>query len=332
VSIGPLVSHGQRTPLEERMFRYIVRRLLALIPVLLGISIIVFMLVHLVPGDVVSILLGPTSTPQTREALRKLFGLDQPLYIQYFHWLSAVLQGDLGTSLRTGQPVLREILHRFSVTLELTVLAMVLAVIIGIIAGVVGAVKQYSKVDYSVTVFALAGLSIPSFLLATLLVLFLSLLVHWLPPSGYVPFRQAPLENLKLMIMPALALGLGAASYVTRMTRSSVLETLRQDYIRTAYAKGLRARMVVTRHALKNALIPIVTVVGIQLGYLLGGAVIIEAIFALPGIGRLALDGINMRDYPVVQGTVLFITIVFVFINLAVDVLYAYLDPRIHYD
>ncbi|HUX88249.1 MAG TPA: ABC transporter permease [Chloroflexota bacterium] len=314
------------------MFRYIIRRLLALIPVLLGISVVVFMLIHLVPGDVVSILLGPTATAPTRDALRKSLGLDQPIYIQYFRWLGNVLQGNLGTSIRTGQPVLHEILQRFPVTLELTLLSMVLAVIIGIAAGVIGAIKQYSKVDYAVTIFALAGLSIPNFLLATIFILFFALMVRWLPPSGYVPFGQDPLENLKLMIMPALALGLGAASYVARMTRSSVLETLRQDYIRTAYAKGLRAWSVVIHHALKNALIPIVTVVGIQLGYLLGGAVIIETIYTLPGIGRLALDGINMRDYPVVQGTVLFITVVFVFINLAVDILYAYIDPRINYD
>lgn len=314
------------------MGRYILRRLLAVIPVLLGISVIVFALVHLVPGDVVSVLLGPTATPEARDALRKIFGLDRPLVEQYFVWLGNVLRGDFGDSLRTGQPVMSSILDRFGVTLELTGLAMVVALLIGIPAGIIGAIKQYSKVDYAVTAFALAGLSIPSFLLATLMILVFAIDWRWLPPSGYVPFRDDPAQNIKLMIMPSLALGLGAASYITRITRSSVLETMRQDHIRTAYAKGLRHSTVVFRHALKNALIPIVTVIGIQLGYLLGGAVIIEAIFGVPGIGRLALDGINMRDYPVVQGTVLFITSVFVFINLAVDVLYAYLDPRIHYD
>ena len=298
---------------------------------LLGISLIVFVLVHLVPGDVVSILLGPTTSPEAREALRKLFGLDEPLQVQYVRWLGGVLHGDLGTSLRTGQPVLSSILDRFSVTLELTGLAMVVALLIGVPAGLIGAVKQYSKLDYAVTLFALAGLSVPNFLLATLMILLLSLSVRLLPPSGYVAFSVDPAQNLRLMAMPALALGLGAASYITRMTRSSVLETLRQDFVRTAYAKGLPSLAVIIGHALKNALIPIVTVVGIQLGYLLGGAVIVEAIFAVPGVGRLALDGINMRDYPVVQGTVLFITVVFVFINLAVDVLYAYLDPRVHY-
>lgn len=314
------------------MTRYILRRLIAIIPVLLGISVIVFMLVHLVPGDVVTVLLGPTATPEARDALRKIFGLDRPLVVQYFVWLGDVLRGDFGDSLRTGQPVMSSILDRFSVTLELTGLAMVVALLIGIPAGIIGAIKQYSKVDYAVTAFALAGLSIPSFLLATLMILVFAIDWRWLPPSGYVPFRDDPVQNIKLMIMPALALGLGAASYITRITRSSVLETMRQDHIRTAYAKGLRHSTVVFRHALTNALIPIVTVIGIQLGYLLGGAVIIEAIFGVPGIGRLALDGINMRDYPVVQGTVLFITSVFVFINLAVDVLYAFLDPRIHYD
>ena len=314
------------------MIQYIVRRLLALVPVLLGISLIVFVLVHLVPGDVVSILLGPTTSPEAREALRKLFGLDEPLQVQYVRWLGGVLHGDLGTSLRTGQPVLSSILDRFSVTLELTGLAMVVALLIGVPAGLIGAVKQYSKLDYAVTLFALAGLSVPNFLLATLMILLLSLSVRLLPPSGYVAFSVDPAQNLRLMAMPALALGLGAASYITRMTRSSVLETLRQDFVRTAYAKGLPSLAVIIGHALKNALIPIVTVVGIQLGYLLGGAVIVEAIFAVPGVGRLALDGINMRDYPVVQGTVLFITVVFVFINLAVDVLYAYLDPRIQYE
>jgi peptide/nickel transport system permease protein len=245
--------------------------------------------------------------------------------------LGDVLQGDFGTSLRTGQPVLGQILDRFTVTLELTGLALLLALLIGIPAGIIGAVKQYSRTDYFVTIFALAGLSIPEFLFATLLILLFSLEWRILPPSGYVPFSEDPIQNLKLMIMPALALGLGAASYITRMTRSSVLETLRQDYIRTAYAKGLRGAPIIIRHALSNALIPIVTVIGIQLGYLLGGAVIIEAIFAVPGVGRYALDSINMRDYPVVQGTVLFVTMIFVLINLVVDVLYAYLDPRIRY-
>ena len=277
------------------MIQYIVRRLLALVPVLLGISLIVFVLVHLVPGDVVSILLGPTTSPEAREALRKLFGLDEPLQVQYVRWLGGVLHGDLGTSLRTGQPVLSSILDRFSVTLELTGLAMVVALLIGVPAGLIGAVKQYSKLDYAVTLFALAGLSVPNFLLATLMILLLSLSVRLLPPSGYVAFSVDPAQNLRLMAMPALALGLGAASYITRMTRSSVLETLRQDFVRTAYAKGLPSLAVIIGHALKNALIPIVTVVGIQLGYLLGGAVIVEAIFAVPGVGRLALDGDRHR-------------------------------------
>ena len=313
------------------MIKYLIRRLLAVIPVLFGISLVVFFLVHLVPGDVVAILLGPTAAPEAREALRKLFGLDQPLYLQYAEWLAGVLHGDLGTSLRTGQPVLSSILDRTWVTSELAGLAMIIALLIGIPAGVIGAVKQYSRLDYVVTIFALAGLSVPNFLLSTLLILLFSLALPLLPPSGYVPFAANPVDNLRLMIMPALALGLGAASYITRMTRSSVLETLRQDYVRTAYAKGLPSQVVIIGHALKNALIPIVTVIGIQLGYLLGGAVIVEAIFAVPGVGRLALDSINMRDYPVVQGTVLFITSVFVFINLAVDILYAYVDPRVHY-
>jgi peptide/nickel transport system permease protein len=313
------------------MIRFIVRRLLAMVVVLFGISVVVFLLVHLVPGDVVAVLLGPRTSPQASAALREIFGLNDPIYIQYLHWLGDVLRGDFGTSLRTGQPVLGQVIDRFGVTLELTGLALLLALAIGIPAGILGAVKQYSKTDYAVTIFALAGLSIPEFLLATLLILLLSLEWRFLPPSGYVPFGEDPIQNLKLMIMPAIALGLGAASYITRMTRSSVLETLRQDYIRTAYAKGLRGMVIVIRHALKNALIPVVTVIGIQLGYLLGGAVIVEAIFAVPGVGRYALDGINMRDYPVVQGTVLFITIVFVTVNLIVDVLYAYLDPRIRY-
>jgi peptide/nickel transport system permease protein len=313
------------------MITYILRRLLAMVVVLLGISVVVFSLVHLVPGDVVSILLGPNTSPQAREALREKFGLNDPLPVQYLRWLGAVLHGDLGTSLRTGQPVLTSILDRCTITLELSALAMGLALLIGIPAGVLGAVKQYSKTDYAVTVFALAGLAIPNFLLATLLILVLSLQMRLLPPSGYVPLREDPGQHFKLMIMATLALGLGSASYVTRMTRSSVLETLRQEYIRTAFAKGLPAARIVVRHALKNGLIPIVTVIGIELGYLLGGAVIVEAIFAVPGVGRLALDGINMRDYPVVQGTVLVITTMFVLINLAVDLLYAYLDPRIRY-
>jgi peptide/nickel transport system permease protein len=310
---------------------YILRRLLMLIPVLLGISIITFALAQLVPGDIVQIILGTKSTPEAKAALNHYFGLDRPIYVQYFHWLGGVLRGDFGTSFRTGQPVLKEILNRFTVTAELTVLASVLAVAIGIPAGVIGAAKQYSKLDHAVTIFALGGLAIPDFLFGTLLILLLALKVRLLPPSGYVPFRDDPLQNLKLMIMPALALGLGSASYITRMTRSSVLETLRQDYVRTAYAKGLRSLTVLMRHALKNGMIPIMRVLGILSGYLLGGAVIIEVIFAMPGIGRYAIDSISYRDYPVLQGTVLFLTTIVVLINLLVDVLYAYLDPRIRY-
>ena len=302
-----------------------------LIPVLLGISIITFLLAVLVPGDIVQIILGTKSTPQAKEALRHYFGLDRPIYVQYFHWLAGIVRGDFGTSFRTGQPVLSEILNRFSVTAELTGLATLIAVVIGIPAGVIGAAKQYSKLDNAVTLFALGGLAVPDFLLGTLLILLLALKARLLPPSGYVPFSEDPLQNLKLMIMPALALGLGSASYITRMTRSSVLETLRQDYVRTAYAKGLRPVTVVMRHALKNGMIPILTVLGIQIGYLLGGAVIIEVIFAMPGIGRYAIDSISFRDYPVLQGTVLFLTTIFVVINLLVDIMYAYLDPRIHY-
>lgn len=302
-----------------------------LIPVLLGISIITFLLAVLVPGDIVQIILGTKSTPQAKEALQHYFGLDRPIYVQYFHWLAGIVRGDFGTSFRTGQPVLSEILNRFSVTAELTGLATLIAVVIGIPAGVIGAAKQYSKLDNAVTLFALGGLAVPDFLLGTLLILLLALKARLLPPSGYVPFSEDPLQNLKLMIMPALALGLGSASYITRMTRSSVLETLRQDYVRTAYAKGLRPVTVVMRHALKNGMIPILTVLGIQIGYLLGGAVIIEVIFAMPGIGRYAIDSISFRDYPVLQGTVLFLTTIFVVINLLVDIMYAYLDPRIHY-
>ena len=313
------------------MTRYIIRRLLMLIPVLLGISIITFSLAQLVPGDIVQIILGTKSTPQAKEALNHYFGLDRPMYIQYFHWLAGVVHGDFGTSFRTGQPVFSEILNRFSVTAELAGLATVLAVAIGIPAGVIGAARQYSKLDHAVTLFALGGLAIPDFLLGTLLILVLALKTRLLPPSGYVPFSQDPVQNLKLMIMPSLALGLGSASYITRMTRSSVLETLRQDYVRTAYAKGLRSITVILRHALKNGMIPILTVLGIQTGYLLGGAVIIEVIFAMPGIGRYAIDSISFRDYPVLQGTVLFLTGIVVMINLLVDILYAYMDPRIHY-
>jgi peptide/nickel transport system permease protein len=313
------------------MTRYIIRRLLMLIPVLLGISIITFALAQLVPGDIVQIILGTKSTPQAKEALNHYFGLDRPMYVQYFHWLSGVVRGDFGTSFRTGQPVFSEILNRFSVTAELAGLATLLAVAIGIPAGVIGAAKQYSKLDHAVTLFALGGLAVPDFLLGTLLILVLALKARWLPPSGYVPFSQDPVQNLKLMIMPSLALGLGSASYITRMTRSSLLETLRQDYVRTAYAKGLRSITVIMRHALKNGMIPILTVLGIQTGYLLGGAVIIEVIFAMPGIGRYAIDSISFRDYPVLQGTVLFLTGIVVVINLVVDILYAYLDPRIHY-
>jgi peptide/nickel transport system permease protein len=313
------------------MTQYVTRRVLAIVPVLFGISVLVFGLVHLIPGDVAQVLLGTQATDQQIETLRRGFGLDRPLPVQYLDWVSHVLRGDFGVSLRTSRPVLPDLITRFGVTLQLTVVSMVIALAVAIPLGVASAANRGRSSDALSRVVALLGLSIPNFWLGTMLILFVSLVLHWLPPVGFVSLLDNPWLGVQTLILPALALGTAVAAFIMRMVRSSLLEVLRQDYIRTANAKGLRDTVVLYRHGLKNAFIPVLTVIGVQVGYLLGGAVIIESIFSLPGMGRFLLDSINNRDYSIVQGGVLLIALIFSLVNLSVDLLYGWLDPRIRY-
>lgn len=313
------------------MIRYIARRLLQMVPVLFIVSLIVFSLLHLTPGDPAISMLGEEASPESVAALRNELGLDEPLPVQYVKWLSSVLQGDLGRSIRSNQPVSEAIADRLPVTVELAVLSILISLIIAIPAGVVAAMRRNSPLDTTTTTVALLGVSLPNFFLAILLIFLFSLKLRWLPPIGYTPFFDDPVDSLKKMIMPALTLGTALSAIVMRMMRSSLLEVLDQDFVRTARAKGLNEAKVVRRHAMRNALIPVVTVVGLQVGGLLGGAIITETIFVLPGIGRLLVDSIFQRDFPLVQGVVLFASLAFLLANLGVDLIYAVLDPRIRY-
>ncbi|MFC4025055.1 ABC transporter permease [Oceanobacillus longus] len=313
------------------MFTYIMRRILMLIPVLFGVSIFIFFVMRIIPGDVAQTILGTDATPETLAQLRKDFGLNLPLYQQYLNWMGGVLTLDFGESMRTGAEVLPDILSRFKVTFELTILSAMIAWIIAIPLGILAAMKRNSNIDFGVRIVSLFGVSVPNFALATVIILVLALAFSYSPPVGYVGLFEDPLRNLQIMIIPAIVMGTSMAGAVMRMTRSSILEILMQDFIRTIRAKGAKEKVIIFQHALKNAMIPILTIIGLQVGSLLGGAVIIEQIFSLPGLGQLVLTAINQRDFMVVQGSVLFIAFVFVLVNLLVDILYAYLDPRISY-
>jgi len=317
------------------MSTYIFRRILALIPTLLGISVIVFLVIRLIPGDTISAMIGTQFklTETQAESLRRYYGLDKPLPEQYWLWLTAAVRGDFGLSVRTGRPVLSEILSRYPLTLELALLAMVIAITIGIPVGILSAVRRNSALDLGGRLFSLVGLAMPSFWMGTLIIFVLSVYFHTLPNSGnYVGFFKNPAENLKQLIFPAITLGFAFSAAVMRTTRSALMEELGKDYARTARAKGRTQSEVVLRHCLKNALIPIITLVGIEAGYLFGGAIIIEEVYAMPGVGRLLLGAINQRDYALVQGTILFIALNFVFINLIADLTYALVNPRIRYE
>jgi peptide/nickel transport system permease protein len=315
------------------MLVFLGRRLLLTIPSLFGVAVMVFVLMRLVPGDVVTGLVGQGEdiSPQRLAELRRMFGLDLPVHVQFGQWFGALLQGDLGHSLRNGRSVALDLGLRFPVTVQLTIMSLAVALMLALPIGVIAARNRGRWPDYLGSLFVLIGLSIPNFFLAVLLIYFVSLRLGWLPPAGYVPFHEDPLENLRRMILPSLSLGLILAAATTRIVRSTMLEVLGRDYVRTARAKGLHERGVVWRHAFKAALIPVVTVVGLQFGSLLGGAVIIEQVFSIPGLGRFALEGINLRDYPVVQGAVLVIAGAFVLVNLLVDTVYALIDPRVRY-
>ncbi len=311
------------------MTRFIARRLLLTIPVLFLVSVIVFSLINMIPGDPALVMIGGEAGTEAVEALRKQMGLDRPIAVRYLFWLGRLVRGDLGKSVRDGRPVLDVLLLKLPVTIELAAVALTVAWAIAIPAGVIAAWKRRSVLDYTATTVALAGISIPNFWLGIMLIYLFAVNLRWLPPSGYIEPWIDPARNIKLMIMPATVLGTALAALVMRLLRSSMLEVLGTEFIRTAHAKGLSDRMVIVGHALKNAMIPVATVMGLQLGGLLGGAVITETIFAVPGIGGLAVQSIFTRDYPMVQGVVLFSAVAIVFVNFTVDVLYSFLDPRI---
>jgi peptide/nickel transport system permease protein len=315
------------------MGRYLVVRLYSMLLTLAGLTVLIFLMLRLIPGTVVEQMIGADAVVSQAmvDQLRRFFGLDQPWYVQYARWVGQLLQGDLGTSWRTGKPVLHLILERLPVTLELTVLAVGFALVLGVAAGIVSAVRQNRAIDHVTRVGALVGLSVPVFWQGTMLILFFSLYLRWMPPVVWVDLFTDPRRNLTIMLLPAVCLGTASAANIARTTRSGMLDVLRSEYVRTAMAKGLGGGGVVLKHALKNALIPVVTVAGLQVGILLGGAVVVEEVFTLPGVGRLVLWSIYQRDYPLTQSTILFVAALFMTINLLVDLLYGYLEPRIRY-
>ena len=309
---------------------YVAARILSIVPALFGVSVAVFLLVRLIPGTVVDQMVGTEGaySEESMRALKSFFGLDQPIYLQYARWLGALLRGDLGVSWRTGIPVTNMIFSRLEVTAELTLAAMLVALAVGVPLGMLSARRENRAIDHVVRIASLFSLSIPVFWQATMLILALSLWFDWAPAVDFVSLWEDPRRNLAILALPSLALGTAVAAVFMRMTRSSLLEVMRQDYVRTARAKGLAERGVVWRHALKNSLIPLITVAGVQVGYLLGGAVVTEEVFTLPGVGRLLLWAVFQRDYPLVQGTILVVSALFLVSNLVVDLLYAYIDPR----
>jgi peptide/nickel transport system permease protein len=314
------------------MKEYIFHRLVLLVPTVLGVTVIVFLMMHFIPGDPVALLLGDYYTEATAAAIRAQYGLDKPLHIQYFLWLKRLFVGDWGSSIIANRPIFDDLMRRLPITLELIILSMAFALLIAIPAGVIAALRPYSWRDYGAMTTALIGVSVPEFFMGILLILFFSLLWGILPAVGYVPLTESLWGNLQHMILPAVTLGLARAALLTRLVRASMMEVIRLDYITTARAKGVREWAVVLKHALKNALIPTVTVLGLQVGFLIGGAIIVETVFSVPGVGSFGISAISLRDYPQVQAFVLLFALGFVLINLTVDVLYAFLDPRIKYD
>jgi peptide/nickel transport system permease protein len=313
------------------MSMYVFKRILVSIPVLFGISILAFFLVRVVPGDTVTAMLGSNYNEEQATILREKFGLDKPMIVQYGLWIGNVLTGDFGYSHFTNTPVLGAIIERLPVTLELTILSVVFAILVAIPLGTFAAIRRNSNFDYGSSLIGIFGISVPNFWLGTLMILFFSLVLGWFPSGGFVPLTDNVIGNLKTMILPSIAMGTTVAAVAMRMTRSSMLEVIGQEYIKMARAKGVSNTRLIWKHAIKNALIPVVTVLGIQTGYLLGGSVVIEQIFSLPGVGQLALQAITNRDYALLQGTILFIAGAFVIINLLVDIIYGLLNPKIRY-
>lgn len=315
------------------MTEYILRRLVLMVPVAFLVSVIIFGLIRLVPGDPVLTYAGEERDPESLAYIRTQLGLDQPAPVQYVAWLLRAVQGDLGRSIQTRQPVTEAILERLPATLELGLAALVLSTTVALIIGTLSALKRNSPIDLLATGFTLAGVSLPNFFLGLILILVFAFIVpgHLFPPGGYVPFAQDPFENLRRLVLPALTLATASMAVNMRQVRSALLDVLHQDYMRTARAKGLSEQLAITRHAMKNALIPVVTLIGLQIGAIIEGAFITETIFFWPGVGRLAVQGIAAIDYPIVQGVVFVSAISFMVSTLVVDVLYAWLDPRISY-
>jgi peptide/nickel transport system permease protein len=312
--------------------RYVAQRLLLLIPVMLVISAIVFSLMHLIPGDPAQVLLGFENTdPVQLEAVRRDLGLDRPVYVQYGRWLGKLLRGDLGTSVRTGRPIRVLIAEAIPFTLELSAYALLLAIAIAIPVGTLAGTTRSKLADGAMQTLTLFGLSLPAFWVGAMLILLFSVELRWFPILTYPPLAEAPLANLRGFFLPALTLAVGNAASIARMVRSSMVAVRREEYVKVARAKGLHEAVVVRRHMLKNALIPVITLIGIVAGYLLGGSIVVEQVFAIPGVGRLGLQAIIQRDYPVLQAVVLMVTGLFVLVNLIVDVIYVLLDPRIRY-
>lgn len=334
------------------MINYIIKRLLALIPILIGVAVIVFLIVHLIPGDPAQTMLGERATDQALERLREQMGLNDPLPVQFWRYVKDLLRGDLGRSIMSNNPVSVELAHRFPATLELSFFAILFAVFVGVPAGIIASINQNSWFDNLSMLIALIGVSMPIFWLGLMFIWLFAVELGWFPPSSRIgvgiDFTQitnlyvldsilqlnfkALADVLHHLVLPAVALGTIPMAIIARMTRSSMLEVLKKDYIRTAYAKGLKRNIVILKHALKNAMVPIITVVGLQFGVLLGGAVMTETIFSWPGLGKYLVDAIYARDFPIVQGGILFFAGVFVFVNLIVDLSYALFDPRIQYE
>jgi len=311
------------------LLRYIFRRLLWMIPILILMSVLVFVLMRVIPGDAAFVALGVHATDEAVEAYRIRLNLDKPLYIQYFIWVQDFLSGEFGISLTTGVSIKEEMYRRLPVTLELTALSIALATLLGLPAGLIAGSRKNSIVDFSVSTIGLTGLSIPNFWLGTMLVLFFAVQRQILPPSGFVRLSDSLSDNVRHLILPVIALAVVSASVIMRVTRTSTIEVLQRDYVRTAQAKGAPKRDITIRHVLKNALIPVITVIGMEAGYIFGGAFLVEAVFLIPGIATWSLYAITQRDYPVLQATTMVVVIIFMTINLIIDILYTYLDPRL---
>ena len=314
------------------MSRYIARRLVAVIPVLIVVITVIFLMIHLIPGDPAAVMLGPNATADEVAKLRRAMGLDQPIYLQLLTFFARTLRGDLGNSYFLDRPVAQAVVERIEPTLLLTVYSLVVAVMIGVPAGIAAAARPNGLLDRAFMGSALLGVCVPNFWIALILIYFVAVQWHWLPAMGYAPLSSGVGKNLRYMILPALTLGFNQSALIARITRACMLDILQMDFIRTARAKGLPERAVIQWHAFRNALIPVVTVIGVTFAILIGGAIVTEVVFNIPGLGRLLISGILRRDYPVVQGAVLFITVTYVVINLLVDVTYAFIDPRVKYE